>query len=152
MENASVTAFFAELFQYNKHCNQKLAHTLAELGPHAPEKSTRLFSHILNAHQIWNSRINYTPSPCGVWDIRPPEQYAETVVRNYEQTLHILQLHNLDTSIAYHNSKGEAFSNSIRDILFHVINHSTHHRAQIATDFKQNGLDAPVMDYIFHKR
>ena len=50
------------------------------------------------------------------------------------------------------NSKGETFSNKIKDILFHIINHSTYHRAQIATDLKQNGIEPINTDYIFYKR
>lgn len=152
MENTTVHTFFIELFEYNNHYNKKLAETLSGLGNGIPEKSAKLFSHILNAHHIWNSRINYQTPLCGVWDLQAPGRYAQIAALNHEQTLHILQLLRPDTSIAYHTSKGEAFSNSIRDILFHVINHSTHHRAQIATDFKQNGLEAPTMDYIFYKR
>jgi uncharacterized damage-inducible protein DinB len=45
-----------------------------------------------------------------------------------------------------------AFSNDIKSIIFHVINHSTYHRGQIASEFKQNGLDPMVTDYILYKR
>ena len=71
---------------------------------------------------------------------------------NYEHSLHILDKFDLTATMSYTNSKGQTFSNSIRDILFHVINHSTYHRAQIATEFKQNGLEPLVTDYIFYKR
>lgn len=152
MDNTALQTFFTELFEYNNHYNQKLAETFLETGNRVPEKSARLFSHILNAQHIWNSRINYTPASYAVWDLQPPEQYIPLLTQNHEQTLHILQLLPLHTSIAYHTGQGEPFSNSIRDVLFHVINHSTHHRAQIAADFKQNGLQPPVMDYIFYKR
>jgi uncharacterized damage-inducible protein DinB len=44
------------------------------------------------------------------------------------------------------------FSNTIKDILFHMINHSTHHRAQIAMDMRNNKLEPLPLDYIFYKR
>ncbi|MCF8317339.1 MAG: hypothetical protein K9I02_01220 [Haliscomenobacter sp.] len=54
--------------------------------------------------------------------------------------------------INYSNSKGQLFSNSIQDMLFHIINHSTYHRGQVATEFKRQGLEPLVTDYIFFKR
>jgi len=71
---------------------------------------------------------------------------------NYEQTLLILDDFDLNTPIEYTNSKGDTFSNNIRDIYFHVINHSTHHRGQIASEFRQYGINPLVSDYIFYKR
>ena len=71
---------------------------------------------------------------------------------NHEQSLQILDNVDLDKMIHYNNTKGEASVNSVRDILFHVINHSTYHRGQIATEFRQNGLDPLVTDYIYYKR
>jgi uncharacterized damage-inducible protein DinB len=44
------------------------------------------------------------------------------------------------------------FTNTIKDILFHIINHSTNHRGQIAVDFRNNGLEPLVLDYVFYKR
>jgi uncharacterized damage-inducible protein DinB len=63
----------------------------------------------------------------------------------------ILDEFELDRKIRYANSKGQPFNNSVRDMLFQVINHSTYHRAQIATEFKNNGLDPLLTDYIYYK-
>jgi uncharacterized damage-inducible protein DinB len=57
-----------------------------------------------------------------------------------------------DKRITYETTEGRTFSNTLQDILFHVINHSTHHRAQIAADFRANGLEPLALDYIFYKR
>ena len=54
--------------------------------------------------------------------------------------------------IIYKNSKGIEFSNTVQDVIFHVINHSTYHRAQIASDLKANGIEPINTDYIFYKR
>jgi uncharacterized damage-inducible protein DinB len=54
--------------------------------------------------------------------------------------------------IHYQNSKGDKYQNTIRDILLHIINHSTHHRAQIAFILRQQGNPPPISDYIFYKR
>ena len=71
---------------------------------------------------------------------------------NYENSLLILDKFDLNEVMNYKTSNGLAFNNSIHDTLLHVINHSTYHRGQIASDFRQNGLEPLVSDYIFYKR
>ncbi|MEM1003550.1 MAG: DinB family protein, partial [Bacteroidota bacterium] len=54
--------------------------------------------------------------------------------------------------IDYVNSKGNAYGNELKDILFHIINHATHHRGQILVDMRNHKMEPPVLDYIFYKR
>lgn len=82
-----------------------------------------------------------------------PNQICKHIDRiNYEHSLLILGDSDLDKTIHYTNTREQVFNNSIRDILFHIINHSTYHRGQIATEFRQNGLDPLVTDFIVYKR
>ncbi|MBP6154328.1 MAG: hypothetical protein KA457_05885 [Chitinophagales bacterium] len=144
--------FFKELFEYGHQFNQKLFDVFNANPDKTSEKSVKLFNHILNAHQIWNNRINLKNPTFGVWELHAVSDLKTIDQINYEQTLHILDKFDLTETINYANSKGQTFNNSIRDIFFHVINHSTYHKGQIATEFKQNGLDPLVTDYIFYKR
>ena len=54
--------------------------------------------------------------------------------------------------IDYENIEGRLFTNTIQDMLFHIINHSTHHRAQILMDLRENGLEPIPLDFVFYKR
>lgn len=144
--------FYKELFEYSHHFNQKLASIFDESPTKTSEKSVKLFNHVLNAHQIWNNRIEFKQTAFGVWELHNTQDLKNIDKTNYEQTLQILDKFDLNETVNYSNSKGQAFSNSIRDILFHIINHSTYHRGQIATEFKIQGLDPLVTDYIFFKR
>jgi uncharacterized damage-inducible protein DinB len=144
--------FFEELFEYNNHFNQKLADIFNESPDKTSEKAIKLFNHLLNAHQIWNNRIQPKQTPFGVWELNAVQDLKNIDASNYKQTLFILDNFDLNTPIKYTNSKGDTFSNSIQDIYFHVINHSTHHRGQIASEFRQYGLNPLVTDYIFYKR
>jgi uncharacterized damage-inducible protein DinB len=144
--------FFAGLFEYSHHCNQKIADVFISNQDMTSEKAQKLLNHILNAHQIWNNRINAIDKPFGVWDMHNPEDLKAIDKRNYEQSLLILDKYDLSENFSYTNTKGQAFENSIQDILFHVINHSTYHRAQIATELKQQNIEPPATDYIFFKR
>ena len=144
--------FFKELFEYGYHFNQKLGDVFNESPDKISERAIKLYNHILNAHQIWNNRIEPEQLVFGVWEIHNAQDLKSIDQTNYQHTLQILDKFDLSEMINYANSKGKTYSNSIRDILFHIINHSTYHRGQIATDFKQYGLDPLVTDYIFYKR
>lgn len=144
--------FFKELFGYNHHFNQQLVTVFTDPATLTSEKSIKLFNHILNAHQVWNSRIVQDRKPFGVWEIHPSHELKEIDRVNYINSVKILDQADLDSAIKYTTSKGDAYTNSVKDILFHVINHSTYHRGQIATEFKQNGMEPLVTDYIFYKR
>jgi uncharacterized damage-inducible protein DinB len=147
-----MNTLFKELFVYNHHCNQQLTSAFLELDHVLPEKASLLYSHILNAHHIWNCRIQLQEPALGVWDKHPSKAFAGLDTGNYETSLRLLEEYDLNQVVHYTTSKGDPFKNTIRDILFHIINHSTYHRGQIATQFKQNGVDPLITDYIFYKR
>ncbi len=144
--------FFKEIFEYSHHFNQRLVGVFSDNPGKTSEKSVKLFNHILNAHQIWNNRIDPKQPTFGVWEFHNTQDLKNIDKTNYEQTLQILDSFDLNETINYSNSKGQVFNNNIRDILFHVANHSTYHRGQIATEFKQRGLEPLITDYIFYKR
>jgi uncharacterized damage-inducible protein DinB len=147
-----MNSFFKELFEYNHHTNQKLIAAISEHTEQLPEKCAMLMSHMLNAHQIWNSRIARNEASFGVWDIHPMENWKDINQKNYEHTLLILDKFDLNDMINYTNTKGQTFSNVMRDMLFQVINHYSYHRGQIAVIFRESGLEPLLTDYIFYKR
>lgn len=147
-----MNTFFTELFAYSNHFNQQLAAIFQAEQEKCSEKSISLFNHILNAHHIWNSRITEKQTSFVVWGKHPVAELKRIDQENYQTTLEILERYDLNDAMNYANSNGQKFSNSIHDILFHIINHSTYHRAQIASEFKQSGLQPLVTDYIFYKR
>lgn len=147
-----MSSFFIDLFTYHQDANQRILDRFAEYSWVVPEKAVVLFSHILNAHQIWNNRITADSPLLGVWEVHSWEQAKRIHQESYYQSLDILQTQDLDTLIHYTNSKGQSFQNTVRDILFHIINHGTYHRGQIATLLRQAQLEPVATDYIFYKR
>ena len=55
-------------------------------------------------------------------------------------------------NIAYRNTKGEFWTNSVADILTHMALHSGYHRGQIAADVRANGGTPAVTDFIHAAR
>lgn len=148
----SIPHFFKELFQYHYLFNKKFFQVFDQYKDKNLQDGIKLMCHILNAHHIWNHRILHTIPQRGVWDVYEPAVFTAINNDNHEQTLSILSNQPFNSLLTYTNSKGQAFSNTVQDILFHVINHTTYHKAQIATLFRSNGIEPLVMDYIVYKR
>ncbi len=145
-------SFFEELFRYNQHCNQQLTDIFERESSCMDTKSLALFSHILNAHHIWNNRILGRSTAYGVWDNHAINVFAAIDQLNHEETRGILATCDLADDIAYQTTAGTPFVNTVRDTLFHIINHATYHRAQLASLFRQNGIEPLVTDYIRYKQ
>ncbi|MFS4455149.1 DinB family protein [Maribacter sp. 2304DJ31-5] len=144
--------FLNELFDYNFYCNKKIIDECMAMEK-VPDKSQELFGHILNAHHIWNARILGKPPEYDVWQKHPISDWGDIHYENQRSSFEITtNAGAFDKRIDYENTQGRLFTNTLQDILFHIINHSTNHRGQIATDFRKNGKEPIVLDYVRYKR
>ncbi len=142
------------LFSYNYHTNNLFYKTLRKTET-AKGKPVELFSHILNAHAIWLARIEQTPPPYDVWashTLDMCEQLNQDLYHQSRSLLNNMDEGFLEKVIYYQNTKGISYQNTTRDIFLHIINHGTHHRAQISLLIRQQGHTPPVSDYILYKR
>lgn len=145
--------FLHQLFDYNFFCNKKLIEQCVAIKKKTPKKSVNLFSHILNAHHIWNQRISGKSSEFDIWQEHAIENWEEIHYENQRTSFEIItNTDDFSQRITYQNSKGRTYANELKDILFHIVNHSTHHRGQILSDFRANGVEPESLDYIFYKR
>lgn len=143
---------FEELFRYNYETNQKLSMRLLQSSSAVSDQSLNWFSHILNAQHIWNSRILHVPIEYVPGTQHKAADFSAIDEANYAASLLILDEFDLDQSVTYTNTEGRAYTNVVRDVLFHIINHSTYHRGQIAWDMRKTGLEPLPSDYIAFKR
>ncbi|WP_047418143.1 DinB family protein [Cellulophaga sp. Hel_I_12] len=144
---------FYELFDYNFYCNKNLIDKFQTIESQATDKSSSLFSHILNAHHIWNARLLKTDVKYKAFDKHSGTDFSEIHYENQRTSFEIISnLEDFDKRIAYENSEGKQFINTTKDILFHIINHSTYHRGQIALEFRTNTIEPLISDYILYKR
>ena len=145
-------AHFNEIFAYTKASNTTCIQLLEKHGELVPVNSLKFFSHIFNAHHVWNARIIGIKQEMGIWDIHPLEDLEALNANNYDQTLSIIENFDLERMIAYTNSHGVDLENKVKEILFHLVNHSTYHRGQLMAELRAAGLEAVSTDYIFYKR
>jgi len=148
--------FFIRLFGYDRFANETILDTL--INSNQPKKAVQLMTHLLMAQQIWYNRCKGLPLPTGaLWqDDGKIEEFAATIVKNntdWTTYLETLQADDFDKTLSYNNLKGDPFESKLSDILMQVINHGTHHRAQIGQQLKFAGVETlPLIDYIAFTR
>ncbi|MDW9378994.1 DinB family protein [Chryseobacterium sp. JV558] len=140
-----------DLFEYTNHFNLEMIKVISENRELVDDKTISLMNHTLNAQQIWNARI-LGETTFEVWQINPFESLIEINHKNFLKSIDIISNLDFDKRIEYQNSRGTKFENSIFEMLFHAVNHSTYHRGQINALLKQNGITPILTDYIFYKR
>lgn len=144
--------FLHQLFDYNFFCNKKIIQQCSALE-NVPENCERLFSHILNAHHIWNHRLLGIPNTYGVWEMHAIDKWEDIHYENQRASFEIISnTDNFEKRVGYENSEGRSFANETKDILFHIINHSTHHRGQIMMELRNAGVVPEPLDYVHYKR
>jgi uncharacterized damage-inducible protein DinB len=147
--------YFIRLFNYDKYANELIYQSIVEAG--AAPQAVRLMAHLLAAQQIWLKRCQRLASHNGsLWPDWQADRFPALIRSNHEQWIEFIsQLSDeaFSTSVSYRNSKGDEFENKLIDILAHLINHGTHHRAQAGQQLKFAGVEKlPVTDYIFYLR
>ncbi|MBK0381160.1 DinB family protein [Mucilaginibacter segetis] len=147
-------SYFLRLLDYDRYTNNQIIELLP--GCDNPEKIVKIIAHMLAAQQVWLTRLKKLP-PTGVpiWPDWTAERFEALTAENHKEFstyINSLQEDDFEQTIAYQDSKGNPFENKLSDILCHVFNHGTHHRAQIGQYLKQSGIDLPVTDYIFYLR
>lgn len=138
-----------KLLKYNYLTNKKYINFLLE---HPFDEGYTLLSHILNAQHIWNERIVSKVPEISPWQVLEPSTWESINTTNYTQSMDIIVGVDLSKVISYTNSQNALFTNSIKDIMHHVVNHSSYHRGQIASKATQLGLKPPATDYILFAR
>lgn len=142
---------FAEIINYTQIADHEIIKLFNSADVKIPDAG-RLVSHVLNAQHVWIKRILGEIPLFGVWDLHQEEQFKIISDENFAQLREIIKNIPLDKQVNYSNSSGNIFQNTVSEILFQLLNHSTYHRGQIVTLFKKEGLEPPLTDYIFFKR
>lgn len=147
-----MNVFLNQLFDYNFYCNKKLIETCI-LQEKVPEKTNALFSHILNDHHIWNARILGKEASYTIAQIHPVKEWGDIHYENQRSSFEIItNADDFEKRIDYENTEGRLFTSTMREMLFHIVNHSTHHRGQISINFRENDIEPVPMDYVLYKR
>ena len=145
-------AYLIETFRFNDSANKKMLNKIRQLSDKA--ESIRLFSHLINCQYKWMGRIIQDPKAklMSWWDPVYDENNLETewtkslnIWINYLENKPDDELIKEVTFIGYDDSLWAA---SPKDIALQLNYHSIHHRAQMQTLIRQQGLEPDFIDYI----
>jgi uncharacterized damage-inducible protein DinB len=135
-------------FSYDAWANREVLAAIRAAG--ADERSLQLVAHILAAERLWLERLKQQPQSTPVWpklSLEQCEAQAEEMPPLWNEYLDSIR-GNFSPAISYKNTKGEAWTSTILDILTHVGMHSAYHRGQIATHMRANGKTPAYTDFI----
>jgi uncharacterized damage-inducible protein DinB len=142
---------FTQLFDYDCYANKLILTAIKKANE--PEKSVQLMAHLLAAQQVWYHRCAGLPAFGGpLWPDGKADTFEQMIEDNHNKWINFLNDADFEKQIRYQNSKGDDFSNKLADILAHLINHGTHHRAQVGQLLKLDGETLPNTDYIAYLR
>jgi uncharacterized damage-inducible protein DinB len=107
--------------------------------------------HIIGAEFLWLARLEGQTSPMLVWpdlSLKDCGKKLGEVSAKLLDRLAGASPERLTEEVSYTNSKGEAWSSTVEEILTHVAIHSAYHRGQIAADLRSAGQTPAYTDYI----
>jgi uncharacterized damage-inducible protein DinB len=136
------------LIRYDIWANREM---LDGLGNGAPPRSLKWMGHIIGAEYLWLARMAKKPAPLPVWPDLSLDECSRGLTElsgMLSETLASATPSRLSDTVSYTNTKGEAWTSTVEDILIHLTIHSAYHRGQMASDLRSSGQDPPYTDYI----
>lgn len=146
---------FLRLFDYDQMANTLIFTALRDAPPGETDRAQVLMEHLLTASKSWLIRCT-GKSSMGL-DLWPKAEWGEmgTLIEENAKGWKAFLENETDfgRKLPYQNQSGQTYTNVLGDLLAHVINHGTHHRAQIGQLLKTTGVEhLPVTDYIAYLR
>jgi uncharacterized damage-inducible protein DinB len=140
-------------FAYDEWANREVLGALESSAPAG--RPLQLLAHILSAERLWLERIRKQPQSLPVWPDFTHDQCERQIVdlaRLWREFLGQLSSARLTDRVSYQNSKGEAWTSTVADVLTHVVLHSAYHRGQIASQVRGGGEAPAYTDFIHATR
>ena len=126
--------------------------TVLESTNGEPDRALRAFQHILETEITWLRRIVGHPEPNQVlWGDYSLARCAVWLTESRELIAGLTE-GDLDTKFSYRNSRGEAFTDTAREVLGHMFLHSSQYRGEAAGLLAEAGHTVPDIDLIFWQR
>lgn len=145
---ANISEYLHRQFVYDGWANREVLKAI-QSATDEKQRSLQLMSHILAAERLWLERLQHVPQSVAVWPEPDLQRCHSEAVELERQWLEYLKnVTDVSSSVSYKNTKGEAWSSSIGDVLTHVVIHSAYHRGQIASHMREKGQTPAYTDFI----
>jgi uncharacterized damage-inducible protein DinB len=143
--------FMHNMVDHTFQSNQAMIGLYVQMGNDFPVKAAGLLAHIVNAHHIWNHRIQSLPVLYQTWQEHLPAETQQIDTDNHQQSLHILDHFDPESSIHWTSGKGITYEHAVADLLYQAISHAAYHRGQIAMLIREAGFAPPSTDFILFR-
>jgi len=155
---ASIRRLWAHVFWADREVLRAL-----EASGVPPVEALRELAHLVATEEVWLARLERRERRYPVWPkirdgVSPPAALAEIGVlvdRTHlacERFLDALGEDDLGVRIDYVTSAGDAFVNTVGEILVHVALHGQYHRGKVNLLLRKAGLDPAPTDFIAYVR
>jgi uncharacterized damage-inducible protein DinB len=121
------------------------------------ERAVQVWSHVQAARRTWLVRLGREiAAPADglfpAWSVGKARAEAEEMDIAWRGYIDLLDARELARVTRYTSTEGKCYDTEVRDILTHVVNHSSYHRGQIASLIAATGTKPPITDYVFFCR
>lgn len=144
---------FRHLFEYDRWADLR---TIDALRNKNSDRSRRIFAHLLITKQEYFERLSGKDSTgFNFWpdlSIDKCVTLAESANKSYRRLLDNADESVLDRPARYKTSEGVPYENTYRELLTHVLFHSSIHRGNLVLKMREEGLEPPKIDYILYLR
>ena len=142
-----------DLFAYNDWANRRIIVTLKTA---ASRRSLQILAHLLITENEYYERLygkdstgfdfwpNLSLTECG--------ELAKATAERFEKLLRRFDDEGLDVVARYRTSEGIQYENTYREMLTHVLFHSSIHRGNNILKIREDGFEPPKIDYIVYLR
>jgi uncharacterized damage-inducible protein DinB len=145
--------YFLKLYRYNAWSNKRVLDCLTRQQVQ-DEKILQLMGHIVAAQFLWLHRIKgLPPAQVKLWGEYKLDQLVTMAEEAGRLWLEFVEsTDNFNRELTYHNYVGDPYVNNVENIMIHLVNHSSYHRAQIAMLLRQKGYEPINTDFITYDR
>ena len=148
------------LYDYNSWANHRVMDACAQLTPEQFSRELKssfpsvraTLEHILWAEWLWlerwQGRSHAGPLGGERADLSAVRARWNQIEADLQGFVRQLSAADLERVVTYRNTKGQGFSNPLRHMLQHLVNHGTYHRGQITMMLRQLGATPLATDLI----
>jgi uncharacterized damage-inducible protein DinB len=144
-----------DLLAYDAWANRQMSELFERARP-ADANVARVWAHVGATLELWHARqAGGDYSKIAVWppwDLRESSRHALDADRRWTASASEWGEPDLARIVRFANTRGEPCADRLDDIVRHVANHGTHHRAQIAMRLREIGIEPLNLDYIVYCR
>lgn len=144
--------FFLSKFEFDFQSNNLWIDTIEQQDLTGNTEIRRQLCHILNVHHLWISRLNGETVISNDWDDLPFYAWKKLNRENCAQTQLFIANKDIAGETEYTDSEGNPQRKSSQDILYHILQHSIHHRAYINALMRKFGAVPAEMNFIAWKQ